>query len=80
MSPAAQSLLGISEAIDELRKAIDLVAPTDLSVLIQGETGTGKELVARVIHDSSRRARGPFHRCELRELTRKPRRSGTVRS
>src|SRR5438034_4523826 len=60
MSPAAQSLLGISEAIEELRQTINLVAPTDLSVLIQGETGTGKELVARAIHDSSRRARGPL--------------------
>ena len=55
MSPAAQSLLGISEAIDELRKAIDLVAPTDLSVLIQGETGTGKELIAKAIHFNSPR-------------------------
>src|SRR2546428_4145418 len=60
MSPAAQSLLGISEAIEELRQTINLVAPADLSVLIQGETGTGKELVARAIHDSSRRARGPL--------------------
>ena len=60
MIPSAQSLLGISEAIEELRQTINLVAPADLSVLIQGETGTGKELVARAIHDSSRRARGPL--------------------
>ncbi|MHC4939018.1 MAG: sigma-54-dependent transcriptional regulator [Planctomycetota bacterium] len=50
------SLLGRSPAMTEVFKAIARVAPLRTSVLIQGETGTGKELVARAIHDASPRA------------------------
>ena len=39
---------------------LDKVAPSELSVVVQGETGTGKELVARAIHQSSRRSKGPL--------------------
>jgi formate hydrogenlyase transcriptional activator len=50
-----RSLSGDSAAMKEVRRAIAQVAPTDSTVLIQGETGTGKELVARAIHQVSPR-------------------------
>ena len=43
-----------------LRSSIDRVAATDFTVLLEGESGVGKELVARQIHESSRRRHGPF--------------------
>ena len=46
---------GISEASQKLLEYIDLVAPTDMSVLITGESGTGKEVTAKAIHDGSKR-------------------------
>jgi len=53
-------LLGTSAAMDELRRTIAAVADTSANVLIVGETGTGKELVARSLHDLSRRCRQRF--------------------
>ncbi len=53
-------LIGDSPGLQAVRRAIAQVSPTDATVLITGETGTGKELVARAIHDSSRRAVRPF--------------------
>jgi two-component system nitrogen regulation response regulator NtrX len=57
---AEGQLLGDSPAIAQVRALIAKVAPTDVPVLVTGENGTGKELVARQIHAQSRRARGPF--------------------
>ncbi|HVN90406.1 MAG TPA: sigma-54 dependent transcriptional regulator [Candidatus Binataceae bacterium] len=53
-------IIGRSTAIEQLRQTIARVAPTNATVLITGETGTGKELVARAIHRSSLRAAQPL--------------------
>jgi sigma-54 dependent transcriptional regulator, flagellar regulatory protein len=55
-----QPLIGESKAIQDLNYLIERVADKDASVLILGETGSGKELVARSIHHSSSRSNGPF--------------------
>lgn len=55
-----QPILGASEAIERVRKLIERVAPSDARVLILGENGTGKELVARWIHFKSNRYAAPF--------------------
>lgn len=53
-------MVGQSAAMKQVREMIERVAPTDARVLICGENGTGKELVARAIHQNSKRAGGPF--------------------
>lgn len=53
-------LVGSNELMDRVRKLISKVAPTNSTVLILGETGTGKELVARSLHEQSLRAEKPF--------------------
>src|SRR5439155_17810605 len=53
-------LVGTSTGMDRVRTLIAKVAPTQSTVLILGETGTGKELVARAVHDQSPRAAEPF--------------------
>lgn len=65
-TPAAEddgpetSIIGRTPQMLEVYRAIARVAPTDVSVLILGASGTGKELVARAIHDHSARAKMPF--------------------
>ena len=53
-------LVGNTPGMQRVQKLIDKVAPTDSTVLVLGETGTGKELVARSIHERSQRADAPF--------------------
>ena len=53
-------MVGFSAPMIDVYKTISRVAPTDAPVLIQGETGSGKELVARLVHKNSERAQGPF--------------------
>lgn len=56
----SDEILGNSPAILELKERIEMVAPTNATVLITGETGTGKELVARAIHKRSERRNNSF--------------------
>lgn len=53
-------MIGQSEAINHIKELIQRVAPTDARVFITGANGTGKELVARWLHEMSNRAAGPF--------------------
>lgn len=55
-----REMLGESPGITKIKERIDKVAPTDARVLITGDNGTGKELVARWMHEKSHRADGPF--------------------
>ncbi len=61
-SPPPDQIVGASSAYRAVRKRIEMVAPTDSTVLIQGETGTGKELIAYEIHKISRRKAQPLVR------------------
>jgi len=56
----AVELIGTSVAVSQLRQTIDKVSPTNSRVMIFGPSGSGKELVARMIHKKSTRANGPF--------------------
>ncbi|HTR37424.1 MAG TPA: sigma-54 dependent transcriptional regulator [Bryobacteraceae bacterium] len=53
-------MIGSSSKMIEIYKTVSLVAPTNATVLIEGETGTGKELIARMVHNNSPRANQPF--------------------
>ena len=57
---ATQPIIGMSKAIDKVRSMIERVAPSNARVLILGENGTGKELVARWLHLKSSRSEAPF--------------------
>lgn len=64
------TIIGISDATKSVIEAIKKVAPTDTTVLIQGETGTGKELIANVIHYNSKRYDKPFVKLSCATLSR----------
>jgi len=67
-----EEIVGHSPALQYVLNQIRIIAKTDSVTLIQGETGTGKEVVARAIHNQSARRQGPLVKIELR------RDSGTV--
>jgi two-component system nitrogen regulation response regulator GlnG len=58
--PPAYGLIGDSDALLAVRRAIQRVADLEVPVLLRGETGTGKELVSRALHDAGPRRTGPF--------------------
>src|SRR5271167_5004501 len=57
---AFEQIIGKSPALESVLEQVERVAPTDSTVLIQGETGTGKELIARAIHNLSSRCGRAF--------------------
>ncbi len=59
-TPWFEGIVGDSPSIREVLERVEQVAPTDATVLVTGETGTGKELIARALHRRSRRADGPL--------------------
>jgi formate hydrogenlyase transcriptional activator len=59
-SPSQHQMIGTSPGMRGALNAVRMVAATDSAVLIQGETGTGKELIARAVHDQSPRRHEPF--------------------
>ncbi|MGF2414843.1 MAG: sigma-54-dependent transcriptional regulator, partial [Ferruginibacter sp.] len=68
-SVIGSELLGESEAMQDIFKKIEKIAPTDANILILGENGTGKDLVAKAIHQRSLRANKPFVKVDAGSLT-----------
>ena len=64
----SDEMVGKSAVLDQVRAEISKVARTDAKVLVTGESGSGKELVARAIHKASARARGPFEKLNCAAL------------
>lgn len=60
-----EGIVGCSQGLEEVLRTVERVAPTEAPVLILGENGTGKELIAEAVHANSRRANGPFIKVNL---------------
>ena len=61
-----EEIVGTSAALKRVMGQVEIVAPTDATVLVLGETGTGKELMARAIHKTERSPESSFYHVELR--------------
>ena len=68
-SMVGKELLGESEAMQQIFYKIEKIAPTDANILILGENGTGKDLIAKAIHQQSLRADKPFIKVDVGALT-----------
>ena len=75
-----ENIIGKSDALDYVLYKIEQIAATDTTVLVLGETGTGKELVARAIHNLSKRKNAGHGEGELRHAAFKSYRKRTVRT
>ena len=64
-----KELIGESEAMQQIFYKVEKIAPTDANILILGENGTGKDLIAKAIHQQSLRAEKPFVKVDLGALT-----------
>lgn len=64
-----KEILGTSEAMQEIFYKVEKIAPTDANILILGENGTGKDLIAKAIHEQSLRAGKPFIKVDVGALT-----------
>ena len=69
LSPNATKIIGESEAMKDVFVKLKKVAPTDANVLILGENGTGKDLIAKALHDNSNRSNQPFIKVDVGSLT-----------
>ena len=67
-----EQIIGNSAAIRQVLQLVETVAPSDSTVLLLGETGTGKELIARAIHERSRRIRQDVREAQLRRHPHRP--------
>lgn len=63
-----ETLIGKSHAMKTIVQQVRQVAPSDFSIILQGETGTGKTFIARTVHDFSKRANGPFVKVDMGAL------------
>jgi DNA-binding NtrC family response regulator len=68
-SASSQPIVGESDAMEDVFLKIKKVGPTDANVLILGENGTGKDLIARALHDNSNRRDKPFVKVDVGSLT-----------
>jgi len=69
-SAVAESIVGASAGLAPVLRRVEMVAPQDVPVLLLGETGSGKEVIARAVHDRSRRRGGPFVRVNCGAIPR----------
>ena len=68
-SSGSTAILGESEAMQDIFHKVNKIAPTDANILILGENGTGKDLMAKAIHEQSLRANKPFIKVDVGALT-----------
>jgi two-component system response regulator HydG len=68
-SVIGKELLGHSDAMKDIFFKIEKIAPTDANILVMGENGTGKDLIAKAIHQNSLRAKKPFIKVDVGALT-----------